>query len=153
MDGIDERIAVAVNPTDYGSEEQFFQAIVDQSPASSSPPPPDRWQWTAWYDDGSVLREADDHGFAEVQQSRIVRVTCDPTPTSSLPGYGVVIERSPDESAPVAFFRRRYTPWAIAGGDWTTVHCLGLEWPDGHAYYTFWDELGHVVVSNGRDII
>lgn len=116
---------------------------------------PDKWTWVAVYEDGSLIAERDlidgvAHPWADVEPARVIELRALPI-AQGLPMFGVV--RKLDDPALPVFFRRRATAWLLAGGEGSTMHCLGLEWPDGHAAYTFWDDNGHVVLTSDRNAL
>jgi hypothetical protein len=110
--------------------------------------------WTAHYDDGTTVEEYGpdgDHGFADVDLSRVRIFELDPVdPSSGRSSFGVLID--PSKNQRPIFFRRRASSWANAGGPGETMMtCIGRqETVEGKnaSTYVFFDDAGHVLIAD-----
>lgn len=87
----------------------------------------DAWVWRAEYTDGTALDEFDeggDHGFREIDQSRLRRFLLIPT-QDHLATHALM----PTGDARPIFFRRRSTEINHSGDveSSRTVHCIGMQ--------------------------
>ncbi|MGZ6360766.1 MAG: hypothetical protein ACXWP0_03695 [Ktedonobacterales bacterium] len=90
----------------------------------------DGWTWRVHYSDGSMFDEYDangnEHGFAEVENSRVVAVELQPQ-HPDVCGHVVKIDASRDAMRPIFFRRRSRIVNLETGGDTTgaVIHCIG----------------------------
>jgi hypothetical protein len=113
---------------------------------------PDLWNWVAHYNDETCLHEVDEngqHGFADVDQSRLVAFQLIPN-REGLPSP--VLKITPD-IRPIFFRRRTVTIDPANGGEVgrSCVHCLGWQTTvkgTNVASYTFFFEDGSVLITD-----
>lgn len=89
-----------------------------------STPDTDLWHWAAIYTDGDMLEEIDEdgrhHGFAEVDQQRLMAVAMMPTDQARLNGCSqVVVDIDPVSGERPIFFRRRRMKVSLSDGEMT----------------------------------
>ena len=136
------------------------QPAAGSTPPAPSPvaPPPNAWTWVAFYDDGSQLLEtgdpAGDHAFSEIDLARCTGFQLEPVdPDSGRSSFMVLID--PKKGQRPIFFRRRATPWEIAGGEpETLMTCIGRQEKAGRrnfSTYVFFDDAGHVLIADNAN--
>lgn len=109
----------------------------------------DAWEWCAEYDDGTLLHEYDDdgtdHGFAEIDQARLVRLLLVPGRV----GLSThTIERGDGETA--NFWRRRPITLNPNTGEQTqgeSITIVCIERPGTAPTYTILFHDGSIAVS------